>query len=97
MCQPYCICTYASQSPTLYFLSLESQSTLDIKGFLLCLVCSAVWFQEISRMESELANLDSQIQMQQESVEAKEAEMKTIRDQIDKVLLSVELSQPVST
>lgn len=42
-------------------------------------------------MESELANLDSQIQMQQESVEAKEAEMRTIRDQIYKVLLSVEL------
>ncbi|TMS05701.1 structural maintenance of chromosomes protein 1B isoform X2 [Larimichthys crocea] len=37
---------------------------------------------DISRMESELANLDSQIRMQQESVEAKDAEMKTIRDQI---------------
>ena len=46
-------------------------------------------FQEISRMESELANLDSQIQMQQESVEAKDAEMKKIRDQIDQVLTSV--------
>lgn len=43
-------------------------------------------------MASELANLDSQIQMQQECVEAKEAEMRTIRNQIDKVLLSVELS-----
>ncbi|XP_068579160.1 structural maintenance of chromosomes protein 1B isoform X2 [Cebidichthys violaceus] len=40
---------------------------------------------EISRMESEVANLDSQIQMQQESVEAKEAEMKKIRDQIDQM------------
>ncbi|XP_026220584.1 structural maintenance of chromosomes protein 1B isoform X2 [Anabas testudineus] len=40
---------------------------------------------EISRMESELANLDSQIQMQQESVEAKEAEMRTIRNQIEKM------------
>ncbi|XP_022611922.1 structural maintenance of chromosomes protein 1B-like [Seriola dumerili] len=38
---------------------------------------------EISRMESELANLDSQIQMQQESV--KDAEMKKIRDQIDQI------------
>ncbi|XP_047453101.1 structural maintenance of chromosomes protein 1B [Mugil cephalus] len=37
---------------------------------------------EISRMESELANLDSQIQMQQESVEAKTAEMKMMRLQI---------------
>ncbi|XP_054476099.1 structural maintenance of chromosomes protein 1B [Anoplopoma fimbria] len=37
---------------------------------------------EISRMESELANLDSQIQMQLESVEAKEAKMGKIRDQI---------------
>uniref|UniRef100_UPI0037E7EC47 structural maintenance of chromosomes protein 1B n=1 Tax=Semicossyphus pulcher TaxID=241346 RepID=UPI0037E7EC47 len=37
---------------------------------------------EISRMESELANLDSQIQMQQESVEGKEAEMRNIRNQI---------------
>ncbi|KAM7002632.1 structural maintenance of chromosomes protein 1B [Tautogolabrus adspersus] len=40
---------------------------------------------EISRMESELANLDSQIQMQQESVEAKDAQMKKIRDQIDQM------------
>jgi len=43
-------------------------------------------FQEISRLESELTNLDSQIRMQQESVEAKEAEMKSLRDQIDQVL-----------
>ncbi|XP_070763568.1 structural maintenance of chromosomes protein 1B [Enoplosus armatus] len=40
---------------------------------------------EISRMESELANLDSQIQMQQESVEEKDAEMRKIRDQIDQM------------
>ncbi|XP_051238323.1 structural maintenance of chromosomes protein 1B [Dicentrarchus labrax] len=40
---------------------------------------------EISRMESELANLDSQIQMQQESVEVKDAEMRKIRDQIDQM------------
>uniref|UniRef100_A0A3B4WWT7 Structural maintenance of chromosomes protein n=1 Tax=Seriola lalandi dorsalis TaxID=1841481 RepID=A0A3B4WWT7_SERLL len=38
---------------------------------------------DISRIESELANLDSQIQMQQESV--KDAEMKKIRDQIDQI------------
>lgn len=37
-------------------------------------------------MESELANLDSQIQMQQESVEAKDAEMRKIREQIDQVM-----------
>ncbi|XP_045892216.1 structural maintenance of chromosomes protein 1B [Micropterus dolomieu] len=40
---------------------------------------------DISRMESELANLDSQIQMQQESVEAKDAEMRKIREQIDQM------------
>ncbi|KAK2842674.1 hypothetical protein Q5P01_012874 [Channa striata] len=40
---------------------------------------------EISRLQSELANLDSQIQMQQESVEAKDAEIRTIRDQIEKM------------
>ncbi|XP_068459885.1 structural maintenance of chromosomes protein 1B [Clinocottus analis] len=40
---------------------------------------------EISRLESELANLDSEIQMQQESVEAKEAEMKSLRDQVDQM------------
>jgi len=39
-------------------------------------------------MESELANLDYQIQMQQESLEAKNEEMKKIRHQIDQVLLS---------
>ncbi|KAF3855223.1 hypothetical protein F7725_023278 [Dissostichus mawsoni] len=37
---------------------------------------------EISRMESELANLDCQIQMQQESVETKDAEMRKIREQV---------------
>ncbi|XP_028286326.1 structural maintenance of chromosomes protein 1B [Parambassis ranga] len=37
---------------------------------------------DISRMESELANLDSQIQMQQESVEAKYEKMNRIRHQI---------------
>ncbi|XP_034541562.1 structural maintenance of chromosomes protein 1B [Notolabrus celidotus] len=40
---------------------------------------------EISRMDSELANLDSQIQMQLEIVEVKEAEMKQIREQIDQL------------
>ncbi|XP_029010359.1 structural maintenance of chromosomes protein 1B isoform X2 [Betta splendens] len=44
---------------------------------------------EISRMESELVNLNSQIHMQQESVKAKEAELKTLRDQIDKMEDSV--------
>lgn len=38
-------------------------------------------------MDSELANLDSLVQMQQESVEAKDAEMRKIRDQIDQVVL----------
>uniref|UniRef100_A0A8C9ZY25 Structural maintenance of chromosomes protein 1B-like n=1 Tax=Sander lucioperca TaxID=283035 RepID=A0A8C9ZY25_SANLU len=42
-------------------------------------------YQDISRMESELANLDSQIQMQQESVEAKDTEMRKIRDQINQM------------
>uniref|UniRef100_A0A3Q0S8N3 Structural maintenance of chromosomes 1B n=1 Tax=Amphilophus citrinellus TaxID=61819 RepID=A0A3Q0S8N3_AMPCI len=45
--------------------------------------------QEISRMESELANLDSQIQMQQENVEAKDAEIKKIRYTIDQMEDSV--------
>ncbi|KAM4573899.1 structural maintenance of chromosomes protein 1B [Odontesthes bonariensis] len=40
---------------------------------------------EISRLESELANLDYQIQMQQESLEAKNEEMKKIRHQIDQM------------
>ncbi|XP_069018396.1 structural maintenance of chromosomes protein 1B [Embiotoca jacksoni] len=40
---------------------------------------------DISRMESELANWDSQIQMQEEGAEAKNAEMTTIRDQIDQM------------
>ncbi|XP_041651704.1 structural maintenance of chromosomes protein 1B isoform X2 [Cheilinus undulatus] len=40
---------------------------------------------EISRLESELANLDSQIQMQHESVEAKDAEMSKIRQQINQM------------
>ncbi|XP_037539213.1 structural maintenance of chromosomes protein 1B [Nematolebias whitei] len=40
---------------------------------------------EISRMESELANADYQIQMQQESLEGKNAEMKKIKHQIDQM------------
>ncbi|XP_034735196.1 structural maintenance of chromosomes protein 1B [Etheostoma cragini] len=40
---------------------------------------------DICRMESEFANLDSQIQMQQQSVEAKDAEMRKIRDQINQM------------
>ncbi|XP_076588533.1 structural maintenance of chromosomes protein 1B [Chaetodon auriga] len=40
---------------------------------------------EISRMESELANLHVQIQVQEESLEVKNAEMKKIRGQIDQV------------
>lgn len=46
-------------------------------------------------MESELANLDSQIQMQQESVEAKDTEMRKIRDQINQVTLFEHCLQPV--
>ncbi len=38
-------------------------------------------------MESELANLESQMQMQQASVEAKDEEMRKVREQIDQVLL----------
>lgn len=36
-------------------------------------------------MESELANVDYQIQMQEESLEEKNAEMKKIKHQIDQV------------
>lgn len=38
-------------------------------------------------MESEISNLDSQIQMQRESVEVKDAEMKKIREQIEQAKL----------
>lgn len=38
-------------------------------------------------MDSELANLESQMQMQQDSVEAKDAEMRKLRDQIAQVVL----------
>ncbi|KAM6973344.1 structural maintenance of chromosomes protein 1B [Aplochiton taeniatus] len=40
---------------------------------------------EISRLESEIANLVSQIQMQQDSMEVKEAEMKRLKDRIDQM------------
>uniref|UniRef100_A0A4W6G1D2 Structural maintenance of chromosomes protein n=1 Tax=Lates calcarifer TaxID=8187 RepID=A0A4W6G1D2_LATCA len=63
-----------------------SKTELDILRKKSILRCQA----EISRMESELANLDSQIQMQQESVEAKDEEMRKIRDQINQVPLSME-------
>lgn len=36
-------------------------------------------------MESERANLDCQIRMQQESMEIKDAEMKKLREQIEQV------------
>lgn len=36
-------------------------------------------------MESEKANVDSQIQMQQECVELKDTEMKKMREQIEQV------------
>uniref|UniRef100_A0A667Y169 Structural maintenance of chromosomes protein n=1 Tax=Myripristis murdjan TaxID=586833 RepID=A0A667Y169_9TELE len=42
-------------------------------------------FQEISCMERQLANLESEIQMQHDSVELKDAEMRTIRDRIDQM------------
>lgn len=44
-----------------------------------------VFLQDISRMERDLANLESQIQLQQQSVETKEASMEKIRDQISQV------------
>nr|XP_004564522.3 structural maintenance of chromosomes protein 1B [Maylandia zebra] len=40
---------------------------------------------DISCLESELANLDSQIQMQMESVKTKEAKIKEIRDKLDQI------------
>lgn len=43
------------------------------------------WFQDISRNESELANLDVQIQMQLESVQAKEVALKNLQGQIEQV------------
>ena len=41
--------------------------------------------QEISSMESEMVNLGADIQMQQENVEVKEAEIKTIKNRMDQV------------
>uniref|UniRef100_A0A3Q3WRR2 Structural maintenance of chromosomes protein n=1 Tax=Mola mola TaxID=94237 RepID=A0A3Q3WRR2_MOLML len=41
--------------------------------------------QEISCLDSELVNIDSQIQMQLESLEAKDARLKKIRHQIDQM------------
>lgn len=41
--------------------------------------------QDISRMDSELANLDSQIQLQQQSLETKEAALQRIKEQIAQV------------
>lgn len=40
-------------------------------------------------MESELANLDYEIKIQQESLETKEAEMNMIRDQINQVNIAL--------
>lgn len=42
--------------------------------------------QDISRMEKHLAQLESQIQLQQQSVDTKSAAMNQIRDQIIQVL-----------
>lgn len=41
--------------------------------------------QEISSMESELANLEAEIQMQQKNMEVKEVELKKIKDKMDRV------------
>lgn len=54
------------------------RSRRSLSLLLLCL-------QDISRMETELANLESQIRLQQQSVETKEASMDKIRDQISQV------------
>ncbi|KAM3869655.1 structural maintenance of chromosomes protein 1B-like [Diretmus argenteus] len=40
---------------------------------------------DISRMESELANVESRIQMQEESVTVQDAQMRSTRDQIDQM------------
>uniref|UniRef100_A0A673CEP2 Structural maintenance of chromosomes 1B n=1 Tax=Sphaeramia orbicularis TaxID=375764 RepID=A0A673CEP2_9TELE len=41
--------------------------------------------QDISHLESDLTNLDSEIQMQEDSVDVKAVEMKKIRDQINQM------------
>ncbi|KAG7257583.1 hypothetical protein CRUP_037398 [Coryphaenoides rupestris] len=46
--------------------------------------------QEISNLESELLNLEADVQMQQKSVEVKEVEMKNIRDRMDQLEYEVE-------
>lgn len=42
-------------------------------------------FQDISRIESELVNLSSHIQMQEDGVEANNAELQRIKEQIEQV------------
>ena len=73
-----------------FIMVTQEQRQMDFSQFhttYFVLSCLANCFQDISRMESELANLDSEIQMQQESVEVKDAEMRKISDQIHQVLL----------
>lgn len=49
----------------------------------------ACCFQEVSRVQSELANLNSEIEMQKEILEAKNEEMMKIREQIEQVTFSL--------
>ena len=46
---------------------------------------ASVVLQDISSLESELVNLEAEIQMQQENMEVKEVVMKKIKDKMDQV------------
>lgn len=51
------------------------------------IICVCVLkLQEISKLGSELSNLEAQVEIQTQAVELKDNEMKTIRDQINQVI-----------
>lgn len=67
---------------SLYFLFMTFKQLWYSYKSLTC-VCE---LQEISKLRSELSNLEAQIEIQTESVELKDNEMKAVRDQINQVI-----------
>lgn len=49
-----------------------------------CVACLLL-LQEISRLESELSNLESQIELQTANVQVKDSDMMTIQEKVNKV------------
>ena len=49
------------------------------------LTTASVALQEISSLESELVNLEAEIQMQRENMEVKEVVMKKLKEKMDQV------------